>query len=121
MHEARSKDELYRKIYHEPEGNIGVLRVKLMYSPLFFLFKKQTLYIFKEVLTLTITKRDGRKVEFDRNKIISAIKKAFDSIGEPYGDIPESIALAIENSYRFMPKAATVEDIQDEVEYALMK
>ena len=36
MHEARSKDELYRKIYHEPEGNIGVLRVKLMYS--FFLF-----------------------------------------------------------------------------------
>ena len=21
-------DELYRKIYHEPEGNIGVLRVK---------------------------------------------------------------------------------------------
>lgn len=35
MHEARSKDELYRKIYHEPEGNIGVLRVELMYS-LFF-------------------------------------------------------------------------------------
>lgn len=36
MHEARSKDELYRKIYHEPEGNIGVLRVKLMCSLLFF-------------------------------------------------------------------------------------
>lgn len=36
MHEARSKDELYRKIYHEPEGNIGVLRVELMCS-LFFL------------------------------------------------------------------------------------
>ena len=35
MHEARSKDELYRKIYHEPEGNIGVLRVELMYSFLF--------------------------------------------------------------------------------------
>ena len=69
---------------------------------------------------MTITKRDGRKVEFDRNKIISAIKKAFDSVGEPYGDIPESIALAIENSYRFRSKAATVEDIQDEVEYALM-
>ena len=120
MHEARSKDELYRKIYHEPEGNIGVLRVKLMHSPLFFLFKKQTLYIFKEVLALTITKRDGRKVEFDRNKIISAIKKAFDSVGEPYGDIPESIALAIENSYKFRSTVATVEDIQDEVEYALM-
>lgn len=36
MHEARSKDELYRKIYHEPEGNIGVLRVKLMCPLLFF-------------------------------------------------------------------------------------
>ena len=69
---------------------------------------------------MTITKRDGRKVEFDRNKIISAIKKAFDSVGEPYGDIPESIALAIENSYKFRSTAATVEDIQDEVEYALM-
>ena len=69
---------------------------------------------------MTITKRDGRKVEFDRNKIISAIKKAFDSVGEPYGDIPESIALAIENSYKFRSTVATVEDIQDEVEYALM-
>ena len=38
MHEARSKDELYRKIYHEPEGNIGVLRVELMRSLLFFYF-----------------------------------------------------------------------------------
>ena len=40
MHEARSKDELYRKIYHEPERNIGVLRVKLMHSPL-FLFSRR--------------------------------------------------------------------------------
>ena len=40
MHEARSKDELYRKIYHEPEGNIGVLRVKLMHSLLsFYIFE----------------------------------------------------------------------------------
>ena len=39
MHEARSKDELYRKIYHEPEGSIGVLRVKLIHSSfIFFLF-----------------------------------------------------------------------------------
>ena len=43
MHEARSKDELYRKIYHEPEGNIGVLRVKLMHS-LYFL------HIWKEII-----------------------------------------------------------------------
>ena len=39
MHEARSKDELYRKIYHEPEGNIGVLRVELMYSLVLFIFE----------------------------------------------------------------------------------
>ena len=39
MHEARSKDELYRKIYHEPEGSIGVLRVELMYS-LFIFFNR---------------------------------------------------------------------------------
>lgn len=38
MHEARSKDELYRKIYHEPEGNIGVLRVKLIHSSFIFFF-----------------------------------------------------------------------------------
>ena len=38
MHEARSKDELYRKIYHEPEGNIGVLRVELMHSLFVFIF-----------------------------------------------------------------------------------
>ena len=43
MHEARSKDELYRKIYHEPEGNIGVLRVKLMYS-LFYIREIYTVY-----------------------------------------------------------------------------
>ena len=40
MHEARSKDELYRKIYHEPEGNIGVLRVKLVHSLYFFTYLK---------------------------------------------------------------------------------
>ena len=50
MHEARSKDELYRKIYHEPEGNIGVLRVKLMHSLFVFLFlSEQTLSSFQSV------------------------------------------------------------------------
>lgn len=47
MHEARSKDELYRKIYHEPEGNIGVLRVELMYS--LFFFAKITFPIMKTI------------------------------------------------------------------------
>jgi len=40
MHEARSKDELYRKIYHEPEGSIGVLRVKLIHSSFIFFREK---------------------------------------------------------------------------------
>ena len=43
MHEARSKDELYRKIYHEPEGNIGVLRVKLMHSLFFFYIREMNI------------------------------------------------------------------------------
>ena len=38
MHEARSKDELYRKIYHEPEGSIGVLRVKMIHSSFYIFF-----------------------------------------------------------------------------------
>ena len=46
MDEARSKDELYRKIYHEPEGNIGVLRVKLMYS--LFLFFREIYMLYYE-------------------------------------------------------------------------
>ena len=45
MHEARSKDELYRKIYHEPEGSIGVLRVKLIHSSFIFFFAKNTYYL----------------------------------------------------------------------------
>ncbi len=48
MHEARSKDELYRKIYHEPERNIGVLRVKLMHSPLFLFFASYTYGIMRK-------------------------------------------------------------------------
>ena len=48
MHEARSKDELYRKIYHEPEGNIGVLRVKLMYSLFFIIRESNKVYYERE-------------------------------------------------------------------------
>ena len=58
MHEARSKDELYRKIYHEPEGNIGVLRVKLMCSLLFLknIREKYKLYYEKERSDIYVTK-----------------------------------------------------------------
>ena len=69
---------------------------------------------------MTITKRDGRKVEFDKNKIISAIKKAFDSVDEPYEGVPESIASMIENFCKLQSRTVTVEDIQDEVENAIM-
>ena len=31
---------------------------------------------------LYVVKRDGREVEFDSNKIINAIKKASDEVGE---------------------------------------
>lgn len=67
MHEARSKDELYRKIYHEPEGNIGVLRVELMYS-LFFAnnsspIMKGVIFMAKEyIVKATKYGRDWKKI-----------------------------------------------------------
>ena len=69
---------------------------------------------------MTIIKRDGREVEFDKNKITSAIKKAFDSVGEPYEGVPESISSMIENFCKLQSRTVTVEDIQDEVENAIM-
>lgn len=73
MHEARSKDELYRKIYHEPEGNIGVLRVKLMHSLLSFF------YIFEmnldDILSGKYTMEEYFKELEDRTGIIIKCKE----------------------------------------------
>ncbi len=70
---------------------------------------------------MKVIKRDGSTVEFDRNKIITAIRKANDAVLEPEHQISEEqiekIACDIERKKkaRFL-----VEDIQDMVEQYLM-
>ena len=70
----------------------------------------------------TITKRDGRQVFFDINKIASAIDKAFQAtVGAK--DYSVCLSLAHEVSNRFEEKgitSPTVEQIQDSVERVLI-
>jgi len=68
---------------------------------------------------MKVVKRDGRTVEFDKNKIIVAIKKAFrevDKTIEHGKQIADDIADYIEQQ----DKELTVEEIQDIVEERLM-
>ncbi|MBQ7759258.1 anaerobic ribonucleoside triphosphate reductase [Anaerotignum sp.] len=70
----------------------------------------------------TITKRDGRTVHFDINKIASAIEKAFEAtVGKK--DYAICLNLAHEVSNKFEEKgidSPTVEQIQDSVERVLI-
>ncbi|MBO4592759.1 MAG: anaerobic ribonucleoside-triphosphate reductase, partial [Bacteroidaceae bacterium] len=70
-----------------------------------------------EIKNFTITKRDGSKDSFSLDKIMNAIVKAFDSVGVPadLGTISKIINhLDIRNDIK-------VEDIQNQVEEALMR
>ncbi len=70
-----------------------------------------------EIKNFTITKRDGSKEAFSLDKIMNAIVKAFESVGEPadLGTISKIISrLDIHDDI-------TVEDIQNQVEEALMR
>ena len=65
----------------------------------------------------TITKRNGDKVPFSLDKIMNAIVKAFQSVNEPtdIGIVSRILSdLDIHNDIK-------VEDIQNQVEFALMK
>ena len=66
-----------------------------------------------------VRKRDGRIVDFDFNKIIEAIKKAFESQGENYH---EALAKTIYGNFELFDdeKIISIETIQDEVENILM-
>ena len=72
---------------------------------------------------IKITKRDGSIVNFDRDKIIVAINKAFiDVDGKLYEtDTAVDIADDIEQDLLFHPYKANVETIQDMVEDYLMR
>lgn len=70
---------------------------------------------------MNVIKRDGRRVEYDRNKIVIAIQKANDEV-EPHEQISEekiyNIVASIENRGQ---AEMQVEDIQDIIEQKLMQ
>lgn len=70
-----------------------------------------------EMKNFTITKRDGTKAVFSLDKIMNAIAKAFESVDQPadLGTISKIL------SQLKMHNDITVEDIQNQVEVALMK
>ncbi len=70
-----------------------------------------------EIQNFSITKRDGQKDKFSLDKIMNAILKAFNSVGEPIdlGSVSKIIShIDIRNDIK-------VEDIQNQVEEALMR
>lgn len=70
---------------------------------------------------MKVIKRDGRRVEYDRNKIVIAIQKANDEV-EPHEKVSEekiyNIVASIENRGQ---TEMQVEDIQDIIEQKLMQ
>ena len=73
--------------------------------------------IIENMKSFTITQRDGSKAVFSLDKIMSAIAKAFESVNQP-ADL-ETISKIL--CQLKMHDDITVEDIQNQVEVALMK
>lgn len=71
---------------------------------------------------LIVTKRDGETVEFQLDKIITAIKKAFKATGKSYTDeIVELLSIRVTSDFqhKIRDSRIAVEDIQDSVEKVL--
>lgn len=69
---------------------------------------------------MKVIKRDGRTVEFDKNKIIVAVEKAFREVDKTI-EHGKQIARDIANYIEQQDKELTVESIQDIVEEKLME
>ena len=70
---------------------------------------------------MKIIKRDGRKVDFDRNKIIKAVLAAFDEVDGEITPEAKRKATVITNHIESLNKRSmNVEDIQDIIETMLM-
>lgn len=68
-----------------------------------------------------VIKRDGRKVDFDRNKIIKAVLAAFDEVdGEITPEAKRKATVIINHIESLNKKSMNVEDIQDIIETMLM-
>lgn len=75
---------------------------------------------------ITVVKRDGKKVEFNKAKIAIAIKKGFDSIKLPSGenkysekDINKVLNNVLDKIYTQNPEKIKIEEIQDLIEASL--
>ena len=66
---------------------------------------------------MIVIKRNGKKEEFDVNKIINAVSKAFNSVGKM---MPEDMPKTINALFSVFDDIIGVEDIQDKVEQLLM-
>lgn len=66
---------------------------------------------------MIVIKRNGKKEEFDVNKIINAVSKAFNSVGKI---MPEDMPKTINALFSVFDDIIGVEDIQDKVEQLLM-
>lgn len=70
---------------------------------------------------MKIIKRDGRKVDFDRNKIIKAVLAAFDEVdGEITSEAKRKATVITNHIESLNKKSMNVEDIQDIIETMLM-
>ncbi len=69
---------------------------------------------------LTVQKRDGRKVKFDKDKIKIAVLKAFIDVDGEETAYAKEKARDIANYIESLNKSMTVEEIQDQVEERLM-
>ena len=69
---------------------------------------------------MTVQKRDGRKVKFDKDKIKIAVLKAFIDVDGEETAYAKEKARDIANFIETLNKSMTVEEIQDQVEEKLM-
>lgn len=69
---------------------------------------------------MTVQKRDGRKVKFDKDKIKIAVLKAFIDVDGEETAYAKEKARDIANYIESLNKSMTVEEIQDQVEERLM-
>ena len=69
---------------------------------------------------MTVQKRDGRKVKFDKEKIKTAVLKAFIDVDGEETAYAKEQAKDIANYIEALNKSMAVEDIQDKVEERLM-
>lgn len=72
------------------------------------------------MIILTVQKRDGRKVQFDKEKIKIAVLKAFIEVDREETDYAKEKAREIADYIECLNKNMTVEEIQDQVEEKLM-